>query len=110
VAERRPGDSQPFESDLMPVGLLRIHIHIPGCGSLKEKRSRLKPLLARLHREFNISAAELDLHDVWQDAIIGCALVGTHADYIQRTLQTVLDWIENQWPDVAVADDQIEIL
>jgi uncharacterized protein YlxP (DUF503 family) len=44
----------------MSLGLLTIHLHLPGCASLKEKRGRLKPLLTRLHREFNISAAEID--------------------------------------------------
>ena len=47
----------------MSLGLLTIHIHIPGCASLKEKRRRLKPLITRLHREFNISVAEIDLQD-----------------------------------------------
>jgi uncharacterized protein YlxP (DUF503 family) len=32
------------------------------------KRSRLKPLLARLHREFNISVAEVDRNDAWKEA------------------------------------------
>ncbi|OQY29775.1 MAG: hypothetical protein B6243_10930, partial [Anaerolineaceae bacterium 4572_5.2] len=39
----------------MSLGLLTLHIQISGCSSLKEKRGRLKPLLARLHREFNVS-------------------------------------------------------
>jgi uncharacterized protein len=36
------------------IGQLTIYLHLPGCASLKEKRGRLKPLLARLHREFNL--------------------------------------------------------
>ncbi|MCH7481016.1 MAG: DUF503 family protein, partial [Chloroflexi bacterium] len=39
----------------MVVGILKLHIHLAGCSSLKEKRGRLKPLLTRLRREFNIS-------------------------------------------------------
>jgi len=41
------------------IGTLTFHLHLPGCASLKEKRSRLKPLLARLHRQFNVSTAEM---------------------------------------------------
>ena len=45
------------------IGILTLHLQLPGCASLKEKRGRLKPLLARLHRKFNIPAAEMDLRD-----------------------------------------------
>lgn len=94
----------------MPVGLLLIQVHIPGCSSLKEKRSRIKPLLARLHREFNVSTAEMDQQDIWQNAVIGCALISNSAQQVERALGPVLDWIEKSWPDVEVMDNQIEIL
>jgi uncharacterized protein YlxP (DUF503 family) len=35
----------------MVIGVLTLHLHIPGAASLKDKRKRLKPLLVRLHRE-----------------------------------------------------------
>ncbi len=41
---------------MVSLGLLTLNIQLPGCTSLKETRGRLKPLLARLHREFGISA------------------------------------------------------
>jgi hypothetical protein len=94
----------------MPVGLLTLELHLPGCSSLKEKRSRLKPLLARLHREFNISAAEIDRQDAWQETLIACALVGNSTGHVQRSLQAVVKWVEEFWPDVELADDRIEIL
>lgn len=94
----------------MALGLLSLQIHIPGCSSLKEKRSRIKPLLSRLHREFNISAAEIDQMDVWQDALLACAYVSNSASHTQKTLQKVAHWIETSWPDVMVVDDHIEII
>lgn len=94
----------------MALGLLSLQIHIPGCSSLKEKRSRIKPLLARLHREFNISAAEIDQMDVWQDALLACAYVSNSASHTQKTLQKVAHWIDTSWPDVMVVDDHIEII
>jgi uncharacterized protein YlxP (DUF503 family) len=42
----------------MAIGLLTLHLSIPDCHSLKQKRSRVQPIIARLHREFNIAAAE----------------------------------------------------
>lgn len=94
----------------MSIGLLTINLYIPGCSSLKEKRSRLKPLLHRLHREFNISVAEMDYQDSWQEAIIACALISNDKAQTQRYLQKVTRWIENFWPDVSLVDDQLELL
>ena len=92
------------------IGILTLHLHIPGCKSLKEKRSRLKPLLARLHKEFNISVAEMDAHDVWQSAVIACAVVSNDRAQAQRTLQTVSEWVERNWPDVTIVDEEFEII
>jgi len=94
----------------MTVGLLTIELQIPGCRSLKEKRSRLKPLIARLHREFNISIAEVDHQDRWDEAILACALVSNDARFNQRSLRNVIGWIEHNWPDVTLIDDRMEIL
>lgn len=94
----------------MSVGLLTINLHLPGCTSLKEKRRRLKPLLSRLHKEFNISVAEIDYQDSWQNALIACALISNDNGHTQRNLRKVIRWIETSWPDVTLMDDQLEIL
>jgi uncharacterized protein YlxP (DUF503 family) len=92
------------------VGILTIHLHLPGCASLKEKRGRLKPLLNRLHREFNVSVAEMDRQDMWQEAVIACALVNSDRAQIQRSLQRVEKWVKGNWPDGDVIDEKIEII
>ncbi|MBE3117714.1 MAG: DUF503 domain-containing protein [Candidatus Atribacteria bacterium] len=92
------------------LGLLTLHLHLPGCASLKEKRGRLKPLLARLHRQFNVSAAEMDLQDKWQEAVIACGMVNSDKAHIQRSLQAVIGWVEKNWPDVQVFEEYIELL
>ncbi len=94
----------------MALGLLTLHLHLPGCVSLKEKRSRLKPLLARLHHEFNISVAEMDRQDAWQDAVIACAMISNNDGYTQRALQEIVRWVEMSWPDAELIDDHIEII
>ncbi len=91
------------------LATLTIHLHLPGCGSLKEKRSQLKPLLARLHREFNVSAAELDLQDAHQQAVIGCAMIGNNAAYLQSALETVRRWVESNWREGEIIDQRIEL-
>jgi uncharacterized protein YlxP (DUF503 family) len=92
------------------IGLLTLHLSIPGCASLKEKRGRLKPLLARLHRQFNISVAEMDLQDMRQEAIISCGMVGNNGPFLQSALETVRKWTESNWPDGDVLDTKLELI
>jgi hypothetical protein len=92
------------------IGVLTLELQIPGCTSLKEKRSRLKPLLSRLHRQFNISTAEVDHQDAWQSAVIACATVSNDPAHNQRLLQQVVHWMEDNWPDIEIMDDKIEII
>lgn len=94
----------------MSVGILTLHLHLPGCSSLKEKRSKIKPVLSRLHREFNVATAELDLQDVWQNAIIGCVTLSSDAAQNQRLLQQVLDFTERSWPDLPVINHSVELV
>ncbi len=92
------------------LATLTIHLHLPTCASLKEKRGRLKPLLARLHREFNVSVAEMDLNDQWQEAMIACAMVNRDPAHLQRSLQTVAKWVQAHWPDGMVVEEKIEVI
>jgi uncharacterized protein YlxP (DUF503 family) len=94
----------------MHLGVLSLYIHLPGSLSLKEKRSRLKPLITRLHREFNISVAEMDHQDAWQEASIACALISNDAAFTQRSLGAIPHWLEVNWPDIQILENKIEIL
>lgn len=94
----------------MSIGVLTLHLHLPGCSSLKEKRSLIKPILARLPREFNVAAAELDLQDVWQDSIIGCVTISSDAVQNQRLLQQVADFTQRNWPNLLLIDEKIELI
>jgi hypothetical protein len=87
-----------------------MHIQLPGCTSLKEKRSQIKPVLARLHREFNVSVSETDLNDHWQETVLLCALVANDGIFIRRMLQKVLQFIVEHYPELYVLDHRIEIL
>ncbi len=92
------------------IGVLTLHLHLPGCASLKEKRGRLKPLLARLHRQFNVSAAEMDLLDKWQEALIACGMVGNDRVHLEQSLQAIVRWMERYWPDMQLMDEKIELI
>jgi hypothetical protein len=92
------------------LGTLTIHLYIPACASLKEKRGHIKPLIARLQREFNISVAEMDFQDKWQEALISCAMINSDALQIERSLQGVAKWVKGNWPDGDIIDQKIELI
>lgn len=92
------------------LATLTIHLHLPACASLKEKRGRIKPLLHRLRREFNLSVAEMDLQDKWSEAVIACAMINSDAVVLRQSLQTVEKWVEANWTDGDVIDRKIEIV
>jgi len=87
-----------------------VDLHLPGISSLKEKRSVLKSLIARLHREFNVAAAEVDYQDAWQSAALGLALVTNSAAHGESMLENVLRWIERNRPDVEIEDHTFEVI
>ena len=94
----------------MSIGILTLEIQLPGCKSLKEKRSRLKPLLTRIHREFNVSVAELARMDSWDEATIGCTVISNNHQYTQNSLEAITRWLSKNWPDIMLVDEHIEII
>src|SRR5438477_12962093 len=94
----------------MVIGACTIELHLPGLGSLKEKRGLLKSLIARLHKEFNVTAAEVGFHDVWQSTTLGVATVSTSAAHAQNLLENLIHWIETNRPDLEVVDHYVEVI
>ena len=94
----------------MTIGILILILRIPGCASLKEKRGRLKPLIARLHKDYNLSVAEVDDQDIWGRTVIACALVSNSQARVQSKLQKIANWVEREWRDMEVEDAQIEMI
>ena len=94
----------------MQVAICTIQLHLAGNGSLKGKRSRLKPVLVRLRREFNISASEVDHHEVWQSSTIALAAVGTDSGYLHGLMEKAVRWVETSPFDVQLVDYQIEFV
>ena len=91
------------------LATLTVHLRLPACASLKEKRRRIKPLISRLHREFNVSVAEMDLQDKWDEAVIVCAMVGNGRGHLESALQNAAKWVESHWTDGDVIETRIEV-
>ena len=54
----------------MVIGLLRVRLRLHEAASLKEKRSVLKPLMARLRKDHNVAVAEVDDQDIWRSVVL----------------------------------------
>jgi len=104
MARRLAGAPGADYTPAMHVGALVLELHLPGCRSLKEKRSRLRPLIAALQREFSVSAAEVDLMDMHEDAIVAVVAVSNDGHHVERWLSSIPGWIERQRPDLTLVD------
>jgi hypothetical protein len=92
------------------VGLCEIELYLPGVTSLKEKRGIIKSMLARIRNTFNVSAAEVAHLDKWQSAKIAVASVSNSAPHTRQMLQTVMQWLEEHFPDAIITRHNTEVL
>jgi uncharacterized protein YlxP (DUF503 family) len=69
------------------VGVMTWELHLVACQSLKDKRQMLQSLKARLHNEFNVSAAETAHQDLWQRAEITVCVVSTDRTHAADVLR-----------------------
>ena len=86
-----------------------FHIYIPSSHSLKEKRSIIKPIIHRLRREFNISVSEVEMLDVWNEAILVCAHISNDKNFSQSYVQRIKAFILKYFNKIDLVDTKIEI-
>jgi hypothetical protein len=94
----------------MAVGILTLTLHLPNCLSLKEKRRLIKPIIFRLHKEFNISVVEYDHQDLWQSSVLLIACAASSGTNIEKFLANITIFFERQWPDLPLTGQKIEII
>lgn len=90
------------------VSLLTIKYSIPGSQSLKDKRSAIQPLIARIRKEFNVSLSEVGLQDIWQNAWIGIVCISNDSAHNSQVLQKVLQFSEENFSNMEILEHHIE--
>ena len=70
----------------MWVGTLEVDLLLGDVHSLKEKRSRVRPVVAELRRRFDVSAAEVGDPDLHRRAVVGLAVVSGEAAHCRDVL------------------------
>lgn len=78
----------------MFVGIVRIEIHIPAAGSLKDKRSVVHGLKERIRARVHAAVAEVDHQDLWQRAALGVAVVSGENHQVTEQLDAVRRLVE----------------
>lgn len=93
------------------IGLLTIELSLPVNNSLKGKRGILKPIIARIRRDFNVSVCEADAQDAHTRAILEVVCVSQNSGLAHRLLQNVAHRVE-EWHrmDAEVVDYSIEMI
>lgn len=80
----------------MFVGVLTLDLHLPEVESLKGKRMIINSLLDRIRARFNVSAAQIDDHDLWQSATLAVAVVSNDRRTVDSVLNHVRDLAESE--------------
>lgn len=93
----------------MLVGILELHLGLPGVRSLKAKRGVIKGLQQRMRQRFGVAVAEVAFQDHWENAGIGVATVGTDPALIQRVLNQVVEFADGDG-DVVVVDYHVDLI
>jgi len=84
------------------VGAVRVHLRLPGNGTLKDKRRVVRGLLDRARHRFNVAAAEVDDQDRRDRAVLALVCVSGDAVHVDRMMTALVNWIDAQVPGQVV--------
>ncbi len=92
------------------VGLCTLTLDLGGVDSIKLKRSILKSLFTKMRAEYNLAVAEIADQDELEIAVVAFATVSNSASHANSMVNNIINWIEQNWNDGEISDQQIEIL
>jgi len=93
----------------MVVGVLQVELSIDGAASLKDKRRVILSIKDRLHREHQVSVAEVARQDDCATAVLGIALASSAVGVCQSVLDRIVDKLQKE-RDCCLEDYTIQIL
>jgi uncharacterized protein YlxP (DUF503 family) len=73
----------------MPVAHLTLELRIEHAQSLKDRRQVVRSLKDRLRTSFNVSVAELDGAELWNQATVGVVSISASKDYLRGLMENV---------------------
>jgi len=94
----------------MIIGLCTLDLYIPQSQSLKDKRRVVQSVIAHLRNDFNVSVAEVDQQDRWQQATLAVACVSSDRRYAQGLLERVVRSVQGREHRLILVDYAVEML
>jgi uncharacterized protein YlxP (DUF503 family) len=93
AAERPAGETKNWcaKGVALIVGILQFELVIHDAQSLKDKRRVVRSVKDRLHREHQVSVAEVDALDRMDLAVLGLAMVGGDGRHVAQTLDRITE-------------------
>jgi len=71
------------------IAFLTLELRIEAAQSLKDKRQVVRSLKDRLRASFNVSVAELDASNLWNQATVGVVSISDSRDYLDGLMKNV---------------------
>jgi uncharacterized protein YlxP (DUF503 family) len=93
----------------MVVGILQVELTIDDPQSLKDKRRVVSSVKDRLHREHQVSVAEIDQLDDPHTAVLGITLASNSVPHAQSVLDRILEKLKLQ-RDCVLSDHNKQLL
>ena len=94
----------------MIVGILKVELELADIGSLKDKRSIVKPIVAKLMHQFHVHAAEVERQDEHDAATLGVVMCGNDQRHVNEVLSKVSEWLETRQFEAHVADVELTFM
>lgn len=91
------------------VGTLKLSLYTHNNQSLKEKRRVVKSIVAKVHKKFNVSIAEIGSNDKWQMIELGISAVGNDRRFVNSALENILSFLDSLYLG-EIIDSTMEIV
>ena len=86
-----------------------LSLDLPESSSLKDKRSVIKSVSARVRARYNVAVAEVDTQDSLGTITLGIACLSTSAGHAHEMLERAVRYVERSRLDAVLADYQIDV-
>ncbi len=93
----------------MRILVLTLTIYIPWAHSLKEKRSEVKKLVAKVRNQFNASVSETADQDLHQKITLTVAMIGANTAQIDQMKERVFAFVQKHTQG-EIVDEEIQVL
>ncbi len=94
----------------MHLGVVRIMLHLPESGGLKDKRRASRSLSTRIRNQFNVAIAEVEDQELWKRLTFAVCCVSTDTSHANEMISKVVDFVQNSNRDFELLDYETQII